>query len=55
MKFYIVIKNTGEWAIAAFAAKHGLTMRKSGCFGGWVTRDVLNELEQSDFCYSIEY
>jgi hypothetical protein len=55
MKFFVVIKNTGEWAISAFAAKHGMTMRRSGCFGGWITREAINELEKSDMQYSIEY
>lgn len=54
MKFFIVMFN-GGFNEAACAARLGLQLRKSGHFGGWVTREQIDELDKGNFRYVVKY
>ena len=55
MKFFVILKNTGSFGEAAFAAKTGMKMRRSGHYGGWITKELIDKLEEGGFFYKVVY
>jgi hypothetical protein len=55
MKFFVILKNTGSFGEAAFAAKTSMKMRKSGAYGGWITKEDIDVLDKGGFYYKVVY
>lgn len=55
MKFFTIMYNDESWNTSAMALNLGMKLRRSGHYGGWLTREELDKLEKGGFRYTIKY